>query len=173
MLSEVDDFIEIEINLSSYNYKIDEFEIYVSKNDESNYSYIKTLKVNDIKLSYKTTDNSYDSLGVYFYKIYPIYNNKKGIPKTKSIEIVNKVSDPAYFKVKPWLDSFLLSYEIPRDRRLDYVSIYKDAKESLENINFEDKVLIYEGKSNNFIYDIKESEKDFYHNFWVESNTKT
>jgi hypothetical protein len=173
MLSEVDDFIEIEINLSSYNYKIDEFEIYVSKNDESNYEYVKTLKISDRKLSYKTVDISYDSLGVYFYKIYPIYNNKKGIPKTKSIEVTNNVSDPAYFNVKPWLDSFLLSYEIPNDRRLNYVAIYKDSKERLEDINFEDKVLIYEGISSNFIYDIKESEKDFYHNFWVESCTKT
>lgn len=170
---EVNEHVKLRLkNPDPYGNPVDRYEIWSSTNG-MNYDFVESLDgYNESVEEITIRDRSFDKNSKVRYKIHAVRNGVKSKdPTTTSVMVTNQVPDPSRVNVQKKMDSFVITYPIPDNRKLKGFKIYCDAKEKIENLNQSDSVVVYEGDSNHVVYPIKEDEFDFYHKFWVESIT--
>lgn len=174
ILQEIEDYVVITFNLSP-TIDVDEYQIWRST-DGKNYHFLNSVASIDIPEGATTLtlkDNYYDRLTILYYKIHAARNGVKSSFLAGNIEVINQVPHPTNVEVIPDDEYFIIKYDIPEDRRLDYIEIYKDAHIDQTMITESNASLIYQGTADSFIYQIPETDKDKYHQFWVYSVTRT
>ena len=119
------------------------------------------------------SDNAYTLVGKNYYKVYNIYNGVYSLATSDSITPVNTVSDVSNLTVSEGLQSFTINYDIPDDRRLESVGIYKDASASAAGTSLGSASLIKTGLGESYTYYVPDADINKYHQFWVSSTTRT
>jgi len=175
ILKEINDYVEVSFYVLKNKNIITEYEVW-SSYDNIDYKLLRIIPIvnyNKNKTYFTIKDRSYDRKTTIYYKIYAVNKGQRYTPAINFIKLENEVPDPDYISIEPMTEMFNIKYGLPDDRRLSHVEVYQHAALLKEDLNFDNARLIYKGKDSNILYTIRDNEKDYFHQFWVKSITRT
>jgi hypothetical protein len=152
---------------------IDRYEIYNS-DDNSDFSLIGIVNSASIQ---ENTSSFYDLLdvtlddqssGSVYYKVYAYNNSNQSQPLTGSLVLT--APDLAVSDVTVTADNnvFILTYNIPDDRRVKNVKIYVDSNDVEASVTQSSAALVYTGKNTLFSYEVPSVDRTKYHQFYID-----
>lgn len=175
-LSEVGSTVNVQFDLPSVRENISEYEIWRSVGDETDYNLVDTVRDGEIagaETTYTFVDDSYEANTTIYYKVMSNHSGVRSATITDFITPVNTIADPTNLKVIADIHNYKVEYDVPEDRRLDSVIVKVDQASDTVSLDYANATQVYQGTSDNFTYEIPESDKDLYHKFWVESVTRS
>jgi len=172
-LLENDDKVQIQFKPPTEDLSINIYEIWSSVGNTTSYGLIAQVKPEDIENNLASIiDKSYIRKTNIYYKIYAITNGVRSSPLEGNITLVNNAHEAFYVSVVPYLESFMVQYTIPNDRRIDHVEVYKQALTSSTGFEETSSDLIYTGTADSYTYKIPHTDIDKFHKFWIKTITK-
>lgn len=174
-LKEYADYVEISFDMPDMT-AVDEYEIWSSVGSNDDYKLREIVPVEDISFGQSrlvVVDKSYNAVTDIHYKIYAVNRGARSAGLAGSIALNNKVHNPLDVRLDSDVNVFDLNYNVPDDRRLAYVEVYLDIKESNSDLSRDTAERIYKGLADHVSYHVKAGDENKYHKFWVESVTRT
>lgn len=161
----VNETVEVVFSQSSTS-GIEYYEIW-SDGGTGSHSLIAKITEQDFASSMSVVDVTF-SAGTVNYRVFAVKNGIYSAASTTSIAFTAPSLDVANLQVVPDLNVFHIGYNIPDSRFVDHVEIYADANASSSSLSRNNATIAYSGNGESFIYNISSSERDMFHQFWVE-----
>lgn len=172
--TEQDDYIIIEITGSTTS-DTDTLEIWASQEaSDSGFNKIAQVDKNSLDDYMVIYDDSYTRKSQIWYRGYAIKTGKYSTVVTKTITPVNEVTGVTNMQVVSENDKIFLEFDVPNDRRLEEITIRHDSSQNPGALSYGSSSVVYSGGiRDNYIYEIPNEELGDYHQFWVETITRT
>lgn len=152
---------------------INSYEVWSSVGGETDYGLIASIDPDVIGETVTVLDDTYMKKDTIYYKVFALSNGVKSPPLEGNITVSGNAADPSNLSIIPQPSSFIIQYNIPDDRRISHIEIYKDANEISGSLSESNSSLIYSGNSNTYTYKIPLSDYEKFHKFWVKSITRS
>jgi hypothetical protein len=165
-ISIISDTIELVFSESATS-GVNRYEIW-SDGAGTAFSLIGIIPDTDIASSMSFIDASFTDTGTINYRIHAVRNGVYSSAATTNISFSNPSLDVTNFSAIPGLNTFYLEYEVPTSRFLDHIEIYMDTNASSGSLLRANANLIYSGQNSSYTHNISASDRDSYHQFWVE-----
>ncbi len=174
-LTEISNYIQISFTADDDN---DEYEIWASQISSSdNFDMIAIVKSDDFQGSPSAiiiiADNTYIKKSQIWYRIYAKKFGVYSSALTGTVTPTNDVGEVTGITTSSYYDSIALFWVNPEDRRLDEIKIYVDAQVVEGNLDEGNGTLCYTGMDENFTYQIPTADLTKFHEFWINTYTKT
>jgi len=171
VLTEVTSTIDVQFVADINN---DAYEIWSSQTSSSaGFKKVADIKKDDITATLNITDDTYTRKSQIWYKIYAIKNGIYSIALTGNITPINDVADVTNILMDEFTEAYVMTWDNPIDRRLDYIEVKVDAQLIEANLAEGSSSSVYQGLASNFTYKILNADIDKYHQFWIYTITKT
>ena len=132
------------------------------------FALIGRIPAQDIAASMSFVDTTFTDTGTINYRVYAIRNGVYSSAATTSATFSVPSLDVANFAAIPDLNAFHLQYDLPVTRFLDHIEIYLDTNAASGSLARANATLIYSGDNPSYTHNISASDRDNYHQFWVE-----
>ena len=132
------------------------------------FALIGRIPAQDIAASMSFVDTTFTDTGTINYRVYAIRNGVYSTAATTTATFSVPSLDVANFAAIPDLNAFYLQYDLPVTRFLDHIEIYLDTNASSGSLARANATLIYSGDNPSYVHNISASDRDNYHQFWVE-----
>ena len=113
-------------------------------------------------------DTTFTDTGTINYRIYAIRYGIYSTAATTSVSFSQPSLDVTNFSAIADLNNFYLQYEKPDSRFLDHIEIYVDTDAASANLARSSATLIYSGDNASYVHTISASDRNNFHQFWVE-----
>ena len=132
------------------------------------FALIGRIPAQDIAASMSFVDTTFTDTGTINYRVYAIRNGVYSTAATTNASFSVPSLDVANFAAIPDLNAFHLQYDLPVTRFLDHIEIYLDTNAASGSLARANASLIYSGDNPSYTHNISASDRDNYHQFWVE-----
>lgn len=132
------------------------------------FALIGRIPAQDIAASMSFVDTTFTDTGTINYRVYAIRNGVYSTAATTTATFSVPSLDVANFAAIPDLNAFHLQYDLPVTRFLDHIEIYLDTNAASGSLARANATLIYSGDNSSYTHNISASDRDNYHQFWVE-----
>ena len=164
--SVVSETVEIVFSQSSSS-NVSHYEIW-SDGGGTDFSLIGKINNQDAASSMSFVDTTFTDTGTINYRIYVVSYGVYSTAATTSASFSTPTLDVTNFSAIADLNNFYLQYEKPDTRFLDHIEIYVDTDASSANLARANATLIYSGDNSSYVYTVSASDRDNFHQFWVE-----
>lgn len=151
------------------------YEVWALYDNTDDYVLIAELTPSDLDTNIgEVLDQNVVEQGTVYYKVYALNQAIRSVPLTGSHTVTRAVSEVGLdFNVEPMATSFILTWDIPEDRLLEYISIAYEARPTDDGLfDLVNAVQVYQGVSDSYIHEIESAELDYYHQFWLTVQTR-
>ena len=162
----ISETVEIVFGQSSTS-GISRYEIW-SDGGGSDFSLIGKINAQDAASSMSFVDTTFVDTGTINYRVYAVRYGIYSTAATTSVSFSQPSLDVTNFSAIADLNNFYLQYEKPDTRFLDHIEIYVDVDASSSNLARSGASLIYSGDNSSYMYTISASDRNNFHQFWVE-----
>jgi len=172
--TEVDDYVVIEITGSTTS-DTDTLEIWASQEAfDSGFNLIGKIDKASLADYMVIYDDSYTRKSQIWYRGYAIKTGKYSTVTNSNLTPSNDVSGVTNMHVVSEDDKIFIEYDLPNDRRLEEIEIWHDASLTLGGLSYGSSKKCYSGGiRDNYVYEIVSTELNHYHQFWVNTITRT
>ena len=153
---------------------VEQYEIWTSVTNQTDFGLMAIIPSDDFSFApdMSVDDDTYNITSTtLYYRVYAVANGSRSTATTCNVTVSNTVADPS-FTIQPMVDFFYIYWDVPTDRRLDYIEVYADSA-ATDTANRGAASLVYSGTGGSFMYLVAAGEEAYYHDFWVESVTRT
>ena len=162
----------INLSITSFDTTANRCEVFRSQTSSTaGFGLVAIIEEPDIAASFSVTDDSYTANTQTWYRVYSVRNGKYSLAGTATITPSNAVADVSNLTVTPFEEGFIITYDLPADRRLSSVTIKKQALAANTGFSEGSATTVYTGLANSYVYVYSAGEKDYYHKFWISTNT--
>lgn len=158
--------IEIVFSESTTS-EVDRYEIW-GNGGGSSYSLIGIIPETDIASSMSFVDATFNEVGTIGYRVYAVRKGVYSTASTTTQAFSTPSLDVVNLRVVSDLNTFHVEYDKPDTRFLDHIEIYVDTDASSSGTARASAVLAYSGDETSYTHNISSSQRDHYHQFWVE-----
>ena len=162
----VSETVEIVFSQSSTS-GVSRYEIW-SDGGGSDFSLIGKINGQDAASSMSFVDTTFTDTGTINYRIYAVRYGIYSTAATTSVSFSQPSLDVTNFSAIADLNNFYLQYEKPDSRFLDHIEIYVDTDAASANLARSSATLIYSGDNSSYVHTISASDRNNFHQFWVE-----
>lgn len=162
----ISETVEIVFGQSSTS-GVSRYEIW-SDGGGSDFSLIGKINAQDAASSMSFVDTTFADTGTINYRVYAVRYGIYSTAATTSVSFSQPSLDVTNFSAIADLNNFYLQYEKPDTRFLDHIEIYVDVDASSSNLARSSASLIYSGDNSSYMYTISASDRNNFHQFWVE-----
>lgn len=162
----ISETVEIVFGQSSTS-GVSRYEIW-SDGGGSDFSLIGKINAQDAASSMSFVDTTFVDTGTINYRVYAVRYGIYSTAATTSVSFSQPSLDVTSFSAIADLNNFYLQYEKPDTRFLDHIEIYVDVDASSSNLARSGASLIYSGDNSSYMYTISASDRNNFHQFWVE-----
>lgn len=162
----VSETVEIVFGQSSTS-GVSRYEIW-SDGGGSDFSLIGKINAQDAASSMSFVDTTFADTGTINYRVYAVRYGIYSTAATTSVSFSQPSLDVTNFSAIADLNNFYLQYEKPDSRFLDHIEIYVDTDAASSNLARSSASLIYSGDNSSYMYTISASDRNNFHQFWVE-----
>ena len=158
--------IEIVFSQSSTS-GVDRYEVW-SNGGGSSYSLVGVIPQTDIASSMSFVDATFTDIGTIGYRVYAVRKGVYSTASTTNQAFSAPSLDVVNMRVVPELNTFHIEYDMPNTRLLEHVEIYLDTDALSTGTSRSNATLVYSGNETSYTHSISATDRDNYHQFWVE-----
>ncbi|HPE06179.1 MAG TPA: hypothetical protein PLW50_00460 [Smithellaceae bacterium] len=118
-------------------------------------------------------DYVYDRTGTIYYNVFAIKHGVRSSIVSGNVAVVEVVADPDAVTSVPGTNEIIVSVNVSADRRLESITINKDAQTTSAALTEVASVPIYTGLLGTIAYAVPDADIAKYHRFWAYSNTRS
>lgn len=172
-LTEVSDTVEVEFDKVAASGDVDWYEIWSSVGGTTDYCLIGIVPEADAGTPTKVVDATYAKKATIYYKIYAVRHGVYSSALSDNIALSNDASDVTGLDTVAQLDTFILSYVLPTERKFSYVQIKRHAHAVQGSLSEGSATQVYAGIANHYVYTILDADLTKWHQFWIYTVTAT
>lgn len=172
-LTEVADTVEVEFDKVTASEKVDWYEVWSSVGGTTDYNLIGIVHEADAGTPTKVVDATYAKKATIYYKIYSVRYGIRSSALSDNIALSNDASDVTGLATVAQLDTFILDYVLPTERKFSYVQIKRHAHAVQGSLSEGSATQVYAGIANHYVYTIPDADLTKWHQFWVYTVTAT
>ena len=163
----------VVVQFTSASGDINRYEVWSSVGDENNYNLIGALNEDNFTASIQITDDTFNKKDTIYYSVYSLNHGKYSDSLTGNITVTGDVANVTDMRVMEALHGYHLEWALPNDNRLQQVNVKVDSSTTLAGLSEANSTTFYSGLAEHTFYEVPEADANKYHQFWIDSVTRT
>jgi hypothetical protein len=163
----------VVVQFTSASGDINRYEVWSSVGDENNYNLIGALNEDNFTASIQITDDTFNKNDTIYYSIYSLNHGKYSDSLTGNITVTGDVANVTDMRVMEALHGYHLEWTLPNDNRLQQVNVKVDSSTTLAGLSEANSTTFHSGLTEHTFYEVPEADANKYHQFWIDSVTRT